>query len=99
MRSHSMLSSRAVLGSFVLVANATMLWLYSLSCHSCRHIMGGRLNHFSKHPIRYKFWTIVSKLNHSHMKFAWITLASLVLTDLYIALVSSGAITDLRFID
>src|SRR5690242_18084271 len=59
------------LGTAVLVANATLLWLYSLSCHSCRHIMGGRLNHFSKHPLRYRFWTFVSKLNHHHMKFAW----------------------------
>src|SRR6476659_11027955 len=58
------------LGTLVFVANATLLWPYSLSCHSCRHIFGGRLNHFSKHPVRYWFWTWMSKLNHHHMKFA-----------------------------
>ncbi len=86
------------LGSLVLVANATMLWLYSLSCHSCRHIMGGRLNHFSKHPIRYKFWTVVSKLNHKHMNFAWISLIGVALTDAYVWAVSSGLFDDPRWI-
>ena len=40
-------------GSLVLLANATLLWGYSASCHTCRHTLGGRLKHFSKHPIRY----------------------------------------------
>src|SRR2546423_1212355 len=31
------------LGTLVLIVNATLLWAYSLSCHSCRHIVGGRL--------------------------------------------------------
>ncbi len=25
------------LGTLVLLANAALLWLYSMSCHSCRH--------------------------------------------------------------
>jgi hypothetical protein len=33
------------------------------------------------------------------MQFAWITLGSLVVTDAYIALVSSGTISDLRLIN
>ena len=37
-------------GTLVLVFSATTLWLYSLSCHTCRHTIGGRLKHFSKHP-------------------------------------------------
>jgi len=45
------------IGTIVLLANAVFLWLYSLSCHSCRHAIGGRLKHFSAHPIRYKYWT------------------------------------------
>ena len=36
-----------------MVANVVLLWAYTLSCHSCRHIIGGRLNNFSKHPVRY----------------------------------------------
>ena len=87
------------LGNIVLVANVVLLWGYTLSCHSCRHLTAGRINNFSKHPVRYWIWQQLTRMNRYHMKFAWITLASLVLTDLYVALVSSGAITDLRFID
>jgi hypothetical protein len=85
------------LGTLIMVANVVALWLYSLSCHSCRNLTAGRLNHFSKHPVRYKLWGYVTKLNGHHMLFAWITLGSLVLTDAYIGLVASGTITDLRF--
>jgi len=85
------------LGSIIMLANVVLLWCYTLGCHSCRHITGGRLKHFSKHPIRYWMWTKVSWLNARHMQFAWITLTSLLVTDLYIMLVASGAISDLRF--
>lgn len=86
------------LGNVILVVNVTLLWVYTLSCHSCRHVTGGRLKHFSKHPVRYWIWTQVSKINTRHMLFAWITLGTLMLTDFYIMLVASGAISDLRFI-
>ncbi|SDH95766.1 hypothetical protein SAMN05192558_10398 [Actinokineospora alba] len=85
------------LGSLVLSINVILLWAYTLSCHSCRHIAGGRLKHFSKHPVRYRAWTLISKLNVRHMQLAWTTLATLMLTDLYVMLVASGAISDLRF--
>lgn len=85
------------LGNLILVGNVVMLWAYTLSCHSCRHISGGRLKHFSRHPIRYRWWTFVSKLNTRHMLFAWITLGTLALTDFYIWMLASGTITDLRF--
>ena len=86
------------LGNVILVVNVILLWTYTLSCHSCRHIVGGRLKHFSKHPVRYWMWTQVSNLNTRHKMYAWITLGTLIVTDLYIALVASGAISDLRFI-
>jgi hypothetical protein len=85
------------LGTLVMVVNAVLLWLYSLSCHSCRHIVGGRLKHFSKHPIRFKAWGFVSKLNGRHMQLAWASLIFVGLTDLYIRLVASGTIHDPRF--
>jgi hypothetical protein len=85
------------LGTLVLLANATFLWLYSLSCHSCRHTIGGRLKHFSAHPVRYKAWTLVSKLNHKHMLFAWISLFGVAFADLYVALVANGTFTDPKF--
>jgi len=86
------------LGNVILVANVVMLWAYTLSCHSCRHIIGGRLKHFSQHPLRYRFWTIVSKLNARHMALAWITLGTLALTDFYIMALELGWFSDLRFI-
>jgi hypothetical protein len=85
------------LGTLVLLANATLLWIYSLSCHSCRHIIGGRLKHFSRHPLRYRFWSVVSRLNTRHMLYAWISLAGVALTDLYVMLVASGTFADPRF--
>jgi hypothetical protein len=85
------------LGTLVLIVNAGLLWLYSLSCHACRHVTGGRLKHFSKHPIRYKAWTLVSRLNSKHMQLAWISLGWVLVTDLYIRLVASGAFADPRF--
>ncbi|MEU8895300.1 hypothetical protein [Nocardia sp. NPDC048505] len=87
------------LGNIVLLGNVILLWAYTLSCHSCRHIAGGRLKHFSAHPVRYWFWTQVSKLNTRHMQLAWVTLFTLVLTDFYVMLVASGTLSDLRFIN
>jgi hypothetical protein len=87
------------LGTVILVVNVAFLWLYTASCHSCRHLIGGRLKHFSKHPVRYRAWTLVSRLNTRHMALAWITLGTLLVTDAYIALVSVGALTDLRFVN
>jgi hypothetical protein len=49
--------------------------------------------------VRYKIWTALSRLNTRHMLFAWITIATLILTDLYIMLVASGTISDLRIVN
>ncbi|RCV53592.1 hypothetical protein [Marinitenerispora sediminis] len=86
------------LGGLILLANVVLLWCYTLSCHSCRHVIGGRLRSFRKHPLRYRLWTWVSALNSRHMLFAWITLGTLVLTDMYVLLVSSGTIADPRIL-
>jgi len=86
------------LGNIILVVNVVLLWSYTMGCHSCRHITLGRINHLSKHPVRYWLYERASWLNGRHMQLAWTTLATLVLTDAYIALVYSGTIPDLRFI-
>ncbi len=85
------------LGSLVLLTNAALLWAYTLSCHSCRHIVGGRLVHFSKHPLRYRAWTLVSKLNAKHMQLAWVSLIFVALTDFYVRLLATGAFADPTF--
>jgi hypothetical protein len=84
------------LGSLIMTLNVVMLWAYTASCHSCRHVVGGRLRTFSRHPLRYKAWTIVSKLNTRHMLLAWTTLGTLMLTDGYIGLVASNTFHDVR---
>jgi hypothetical protein len=86
------------LGNIILVVNVLLLWSYTMGCHSCRNITAGRINHFSKHPVRYWLYQRTSWLNGRHMQLAWTTLATVALTDTYIALVSSGTISDLRFI-
>jgi hypothetical protein len=97
-RSHAIGGGYVGVGSFVLLINAILLWSYSLSCHSCRHIIGGRLKHFSRHPIRFKMWGFVSKLNTKHMQFAWASLIVVALTDLYVRLAASGALGHGRWI-
>lgn len=85
------------LGTVVLCVNAALLWLYSISCHSCRHLCGGTLNKFSEHPIRYRIWKVLTPLNARHMKFAWTSLVFVALTDLYVRLVAAGWIHNPRF--
>lgn len=87
------------LGTVIIWVNLVMLWAYTLSCHACRHIVGGRLKHFSKHPLRYRYWTVVSKLNARHGQFAMISLFTVILTDAYIMALSAGWITDLRIVN
>jgi hypothetical protein len=85
------------LGSLLFLLNIAFIWLYTLGCHSCRHIVGGRLRHFSKHPLRYRMWTAVSALNARHGLYAWASLFSVALADLYVYLLATGAISDPRF--
>src|SRR5574337_607084 len=84
------------LGSLIMVVNIALLSLYSASCHSCRHLCGGGLDCFSKNSARYRVWQVVSRLNERHMLWAWLSLFSVGLTDLYIRLLSMGVIRDAR---
>ncbi|MEU6999488.1 hypothetical protein [Nonomuraea sp. NPDC046570] len=79
-------------GTWLLILNAVLIFAYTLGCHSCRHITAGRLNHFSRHPVRYKAWTIVSKLNAKHQQLAWASMFSVMGADLYVRLVAKGII-------
>lgn len=84
-------------GTVVLAINAALLWLYSLSCHACRHLCGGGVKQFSKAPVRHKVWKALTPLNARHMQFAWMSLVFVALTDLYVRLVASGVIHDAGF--
>lgn len=88
-------------GSLIMTANVIFLALYTFSCHSWRHLVGGKLDCFSCDKMaekQHKTWQRVSGLNEHHMRWAWISLFTVGFTDLYIRLVASGVITDLRIL-
>ena len=85
------------LGTRRMLANVVLIWLCTLSCHSCPHLVGSRLRHFSRHPVRYRLWTWVSRLNESHGRWAWYSLFSVAIVDLYVYLLATGTIQDVRF--
>jgi hypothetical protein len=43
-------------------------------------------------------WTWVSKLNQNHAAYAWYSLFSVAIADLYVLLLSTGAISETRFL-
>ena len=90
----------ASLGSLVLFVTTTLLALYTFSCHSIRHLIGGRLNCYPETAtgnLRYRLWSIVSILNKRHMLFAWLSLFMVGFADFYVWMVASGRFTDSPF--
>lgn len=86
-------------GSLVLLINTVMLGLYTFSCHSLRHLVGGNVDCFSCVAFgnaRHSMWKGVSRLNQNHMLWAWISLFTVGLADFYVWMVASGTITDFR---
>jgi hypothetical protein len=86
------------LGTLVMWVNVILLAGYTFSCHSCRHVCGGHVDVFSRARGRYRVWHLVTRLNERHPAYAWLSLFSVGLTDLYIRLVSMGVIKDLRIL-
>ncbi len=83
-------------GSLVFVVMIVTMSLYMLSCHSCRHVVGGGLVHFSRAKARFKAWKWVTKLNKNHGPYAIASLLWIPITDIYVRLVANGTLTDLR---
>lgn len=85
------------LGCVILTVNAFLLMMYTIGCHSLRHWVAGGLNSFSRTPLRRlrrRAWELFTVANEHHRLWAWTSLIFVGLTDLYIRLVASGAITD-----
>ena len=88
-------------GSLVLLINIVLLTLYLFSCHSLRHLIGGKLDCFSCtafNKTRHGAWKKASWLNEHHMLFAWLSLFSVGFADFYIRMVAAGTFTDLRLL-
>jgi hypothetical protein len=83
-------------GSIVLLVNVVLIALYTLGCHSFRHLIGGIKDQLSGSPGRKKAYDCVSCLNRRHPLWAWCSLVFVGLTDLYVRLCSMGVITDPR---
>jgi hypothetical protein len=88
-------------GSLVFLVNIILLSLYTFSCHSWRHLVGGKLDCFScsvANQSRHGLWKKFSFLNERHMVFAWCSLVSVGFADFYVWMVASGLIKDIRLL-
>jgi hypothetical protein len=71
--------------------------LYTLSCHSLRHLVGGKLDCFSctaQRQARHRLWSRASLLNLRHHVWAWASLISVVVADMYVRALGLGIIVD-----
>jgi hypothetical protein len=85
-------------GSLVLTVNAILLAIYSLSCHSLRHLIGGCRDCVSTAPGGGAPYRCVTALNKRHMLFAWVSLVWVAFTDIYVRLCSTGIWSDFRIL-
>lgn len=85
-------------GSLVLTLNVVFLGGYTFGCHSLRHLVGGRLDVLSKHPVCAKAYSCVGCFNKKHMVWAWMSLFWVGFSDLYVRLCSMGIWTDWRIL-
>ena len=87
------------LGSILMLVNVLALSFFTFGCNSLRHLVGGRLDCFTctrSARAGHRAWLGVTRLNLGHMQLAWISLATVALTDLYIRLASFGVFHDPR---
>jgi hypothetical protein len=88
-------------GTLVLTLNVALLSLYTFSCHSLRHLAGGKLDCFSCATFgrsRFATWRVSTFLNERHMLFAWCSLFSVGFADFYVRMVACGTFRDLRLL-
>jgi hypothetical protein len=88
-------------GSLAILVSTVTLSLYTFSCHSLRHLVGGKLDCFScvkSGGPRHRAWSIVSAINEHHMGWAWASLFAVCGADLYVRLCSMGVIQDPMFV-
>jgi hypothetical protein len=88
------------LGSLILLASVVSLTIFTLSCHSFRHAVGGCLDCFAQAAggkARHGIWSRVSRLNERHGLYTWISLFLVTAADVYVRLVAAGIVHDVRF--
>ena len=84
-----------------MLVNVILLSLYTFTCHSFRYLMGGRIDAFSRARLG-KLWhrvvNFLNQLNPRHGLYAWVSMFSVGLTDVYIRLLMAGIIHEPRWI-
>ncbi len=89
------------LGSLILLLNAILLTLWTVSCHAFRHLTGGRTDCYSckaAPQFRKKFYLGQSFLNKFHENLAFISLVVVIGVDIYIRALMAGMPLDFTFI-
>ena len=81
------------LGTLILLVNAVLLSGYSLGCHAFRHAAGGGLDCYScsqAGKARFRLWRWVTVFNGHHATWAWVSMFSVVIAEVYIRLLQAG---------
>jgi len=87
------------IGSLIITINVFLIAGYTFGCHSFRHLIGGRKDCMSscgKPTPMLGAYKRATWFNQRHMAFAWASLLWVMITDLYIRLLSMGVIKDLN---
>ena len=80
------------LGSLVMLVNVVCLTGYTFGCHALRHLVGGSRDCLSCSRVRLQLWRGVTVLNVRHDRWAWVSLFSVLGTDIYIRLLILGVL-------
>ena len=84
-------------GSVIMLANIILLTGYTFGCHALRNLVGGGVNCYSCSLVdkcRHGSWRFVTFLNNLHPTWAWVSMFSVGITDIYIRLLIHGAFLD-----
>lgn len=86
---------RVGLGGIILFLDSFFLTLYVLSCHSCKHVVGGGLNSASTTSTkraRFRSWKFIKGLNLKHHTYFWLSMITVLIGDVYIRLLAMDII-------
>jgi hypothetical protein len=80
------------LGNAIMLVNVVALSGYTYGCHAFRNLVGGGVDCFSCHRVRFSLWKSVTALNIRHDRWAWVSMFTVWGTDVYIRLALHGVI-------
>jgi hypothetical protein len=84
-----------------MLLNVVLLSAFTFGCNSLRHVVGGGTDCFSCDRLggpKYAAWRGVTFFNRHHMLWAWLSMYSVGLTDLYIRLCAAGVLVDPKLV-